>query len=298
MRSILLVFATGCCMGCGLTDNPDMRELKTSLRITGEEVFAKQDESIAILKENTAALAAIKSLSDKQIELDTEIVSLLKQKEASLATPKPQQLGGDPAALEPQKAPRANPSQAHQPVASPSAVRLYVTSADKAPEPFYCPPCERLAADNEAGKFVGFAVVESDWFEGLKRYPAIRFQDPTGQWKVLYGYDDSTVDTLRRLTSTNQFVSQPRITNPIVSQPDLVSIHNQLHGGGQWTWPGDLATHLRTVHGVDPNGPVSLPRQSAIVNSRFTVRSLPQRSSFVGRSRVTFGKSCPTGGCP
>ena len=57
----LLLFVSGCCLGCGLTDDPDMRELKNSLRITGEEVVAKQDESIVILKENTTALAAIKA---------------------------------------------------------------------------------------------------------------------------------------------------------------------------------------------------------------------------------------------
>lgn len=35
----------------------------------------------------------------------------------------------------------------------------------------------------------------------------------------------------------------------------LVEIHNDLHngfeGGPNWTWPGDLAEHLRTAHGVD-----------------------------------------------
>ena len=34
------------------------------------------------------------------------------------------------------------------------------------------------------------------------------------------------------------------------SHSDLVRLHNQLHGGGSWTWPGDLETHLRTVHRV------------------------------------------------
>ena len=35
-----------------------------------------------------------------------------------------------------------------------------------------------------------------------------------------------------------------------ISHSEMVRLHNQLHGGGSWTWPGDLATHLSTVHGV------------------------------------------------
>ena len=35
-----------------------------------------------------------------------------------------------------------------------------------------------------------------------------------------------------------------------MSHSAMVRLHNQLHGGGSWSWPGDLASHLRTVHGV------------------------------------------------
>lgn len=59
MRSILLIFVAGCCIGCG--DSQELAALKASLRVTGEEVIAKQDESLTILKDNTTALAAIKS---------------------------------------------------------------------------------------------------------------------------------------------------------------------------------------------------------------------------------------------
>ena len=35
-----------------------------------------------------------------------------------------------------------------------------------------------------------------------------------------------------------------------MSHQDMVRLHNQLHGGGSWTWPGDLQTHLWTTHGL------------------------------------------------
>lgn len=107
MRSILLIFVSGCCLGCGLTDDPDMRELKNSLRITGEEVVAKQDESLTILKENTNALAAIKG----------QIEALKVESE----TPKVEEV--IKSALEPQEVAKANQSQPSKPVASPPAVR-------------------------------------------------------------------------------------------------------------------------------------------------------------------------------
>lgn len=62
-----------------------------------------------------------------------------------------------------------------------------------------------------------------------------------------------------------------------MSHSEMVATHNRLHGGGQWTWPGDLATHLRTTHGVS------------------TTASVPVKSQPV---RVQQSVSCPTGGCP
>lgn len=94
MRSILLLFVSGCCFGC--SQSGEIAALKASLRTSEETIVAassatveKTDEAIVILKENTAALSAIKSLSDKQVELNSEIVSLLKQKEASLVKSNP-----------------------------------------------------------------------------------------------------------------------------------------------------------------------------------------------------------------
>ena len=106
MRSIFLIFVSGCCLGCGIADDPYMRELKNSLRITGEEVVAKQDESLVILHENTTALAAIKG----------QIEALKVESE----TPKVEEVIKS---AEPQEAPRANLSQPIIPVAPSPAVR-------------------------------------------------------------------------------------------------------------------------------------------------------------------------------
>jgi hypothetical protein len=118
MRYTLLICLL---VGCGLTDDPDMRELKNSLRITGEEVTAKQDESIVILKENTTALAAIKSQVESLANETREATDTLK---ASLINSNPNGKESDPeSALEPQEVAKANPSQSSQPAASPPAVR-------------------------------------------------------------------------------------------------------------------------------------------------------------------------------
>ena len=123
MRSIFLIFVSGCCLGCGLTDDPDMRELKNSLRITGEEVVAKQDESIVILQENTKALVSISATSQGIVSQNEQIIDTLKIVEAKLIVPKPQREEVIKSAVEPQEATRANLSQPIIPVASPPAVR-------------------------------------------------------------------------------------------------------------------------------------------------------------------------------
>ena len=123
MRSIFLIFVSGCCLGCGFTDDPDMRELKNSLRITGEEVVAKQDESIVILEENTKALVSISATSQEIVSQNEQIIDTLKIVEAKLIVPTPKSEEVIQSALEPQEVTRANLSQSTIPVASPPAVR-------------------------------------------------------------------------------------------------------------------------------------------------------------------------------
>lgn len=72
---------------------------------------------------------------------------------------------------------------------------------------------------------------------------------------------------------------KPAVTSATkMTHAEMVVTHNRLHGGGQWTWPGDLETHLRTAHGV---GTI----QTAAQPVRYTQRAVYQ-------------SSCPNGRCP
>jgi hypothetical protein len=196
MRSIFLIFVSGCCLGCG--DSEELASLKSSLRITGEEVVAKQDESLVVLHENTKALVSISATSQGIVSQNEQIIDTLKIVEASLVKSNPNGKESDPAsAVEPQEMKRPNQSHPLSPVGVSPAVRLYVSHA-----PFACPPCERLKRAVANGEFDGFAVEHSEDFPGLRSYPAIRFETPTTStgWGVVYGYDSNTIPTLRALT--------------------------------------------------------------------------------------------------
>ena len=309
---MFLLFVAGCCCGCNAT-NSDVAALKSTLRVTGADIVAKQEQSLAILRENTTALAAIKSqvesFNAKQTELDTEIVSLLKQKEASQVESETSDgIGGD---LSSDPLPTAetvvNESPASDPGMQPvsvSAVELLVCSTGS------CSPCKRLWADVGNGKLDGFTVRKVEPFEGIKGYPAIRFRDDTSDtgWKVIYNYNETIRLYLRaKLLGEDHEEMQVLQSRPIsLSHSEMVKMHNQLHGGGSWTWPGDLAKHLQTKHGVSLTSggePVSgsffpVSREIAVLNSSPAVRSFPQRKGFFGWSRNTSRKSCPAGGCP
>jgi hypothetical protein len=121
MRSILLIFVSGCCLGCG--DSEELASLKSSLRITGEEVVAKQDESIVILKENTNALAAIKSQVESLSGSVLETRQAVGTMNASLVKTEAVNAKEVIKSAEPQEVAKANQSQPSKPVASPPAVR-------------------------------------------------------------------------------------------------------------------------------------------------------------------------------
>lgn len=309
------VIALCCLFAVGCSSTNDLSSLKSSLRISGETIVAKQDESLTILKENTTALAAIKS------QIDT-----LKASQVESETLQPSQ-EVIPSVVPPAERPQDAASDKHPSpiVASSEAVRLFITSSEQAAEPFHCPPCERMKKAIEAGEFSEFDIKYVPEFDGQKSFPATRFaspESPTG-WLVVYGYDDTTLDTIkersgvikvvsmpsnntppvplsRTVTSSRDdahfggSLSQPRDINQVMSHGDKVALHNQLHGGGNWTWLGDLSKHLQTVHGVVTAGgeqPVSgsffpVHRQSTVTSARPVVRSNTWGQGFFGRSRT------------
>lgn len=74
------------------------------------------------------------------------------------------------------------------------------------------------------------------------------------------------------------YAAPPPKTTTAPTQSDLVALHNSLHNPNgasspNWTWPGDLSTHLATEHKVS-NG-VLLPRQTTTTRSAVTTSNCP-----------------------
>jgi hypothetical protein len=118
MRTAFLI---GLCLLVGCLKDPTAWQ--QAMRETGEEVVAKQDESLVILHENTKALVSISATSQGIVSQNEQIIDTLKIVEAKLIVPKPQREEVIKSALEPQEAPRANLSQPIIPVAPSPAVR-------------------------------------------------------------------------------------------------------------------------------------------------------------------------------
>ena len=275
-RTIRLLLLAGFCLliMVGCATQQDLAGLKMSLRSTDELIVLKQSETIGILSEQTTALAAIKAslkvIEDSETASGKEVINLDNEQQPDTT---------------------ANDSQPHQHQADASAaVRLLVSSTAG------CAPCARLWRDVDAGLFEGFAVEKSGDFEGLKSYPAIRYEDASSAtgWAVVYGYDAAQLRSLKKLLPTKTGAYRTAFW----TQEEMVAKHNRLHGGGSWSWPGDLATHLATAHGVETNGMDQADAQNPITSKQYAVRSVSR--GFFGRvrSRNSYRQSCPACGCP
>lgn len=133
----------------------------------------------------------------------------------------------------------------------------------------YCGPCQvwkrtvmpKLERDGITVILIDVTQAGNQAY-GIKRLPTFWVVDgDTYEWKgkALIGSQTDTVlkSKLRdpgtttdpppvKLTRRTPTASRQR------SQAELIQLHNALHGGGQWTWHGDLRTHLIQVHGVNP----------------------------------------------
>ena len=275
IRYCLLLLAGFCLLiTIGCATQHDLAGLKSSLRSTDELIVLKQSETVGMLTEQTTALAAIKATL-KVIELNSEtdsgreVINLDNEQQTDTT---------------------ANDSQSpqHQADAS-AAVRLLVSSTAG------CAPCAKLWRDVDAGLFEGFVVEKSADFDGLKSYPAIRYEDASSAtgWAVVYGYDAAQLRSLKKLLPKTAAYRTAFWTHE-----QMVAKHNELHGGGSWSWPGDLATHLATVHGVDANGMDQANAQNPITGKQYAIRSVSRGIFGRVRSRNSYRQSCPAGGCP
>jgi hypothetical protein len=261
----------------GCSDSAELSAMKAALEDGSEEVTAKQDESLTILRDNTTALAAIKSqvesLGGELLETRRAVGTM----EATLSSPKPNSQEVIKSALEPQE-PERDPNITPSISVSAPAVRLQFYTQDFCRDCTIQQPKAEAAAEELGISLEVFDLKEhDDAFEQAKitvtPTTVIVIDDAI---RVRFVGVVSAAIIVERakseISGTNAVVSRPQITNPVVSQTDLVSIHNRLHGGGNWTWPGDLETHLRVSHGY---GTKSQPVQL-----------------------VSRGTSCPNGNCP
>jgi len=278
--TIRLLLQAGFCLliTVGCATQHDLAGLKMSLRSTDELIVSKQSETVGILTEQTNALAAIRATL-KVIELNSETDS-----------------GREVINLENEQQPLedANDSHSAQHQAdSVAVVRLLVSSTAG------CAPCARLWRDVDAGLFAGFAVEKSGDFDGLKSYPAIRYEDASSAtgWAVVYGYDAKQLQSLKKklLPQTTEY------RTAFWTHNDMVAKHNELHGGNlNWTWPGgtteSLAKHLQQVHGVSSNGMDNNYRASTNFTPAIAVRSTFRWQTNRRRSRGQNRVACPPGG--
>lgn len=258
--------------------------------VTVESFAVKQDDTLAAVKETTEA---IEKIVVKINSLEGAIADTRKTLEASMVVSDPENGKEVIKSEDTSPADNANDSQAvTRSVAEAGDVPLFVSNA-----PFPCPPCERLKADYAAGKFAGFDVTFSDDWQPSS-YPAIRYKSANSAtgWAVIYGYDANTINELKRLTGTKEIVVAAESTNSFMSHGDMVSLHNDLHGGGSWTWPGDLETHLRQAHGVQIDGTAANYSGNHITSQRTSFRSVSRGPFIHWRARSVSRSSCPT--CP
>jgi hypothetical protein len=147
-----------------------------------------------------------------------------------------------------------------------------------------CGPCKSWEAKERpqldaAG--VSITVVDctngNTW--GVTRVPEFWVVDkePRKVVEKFKGYTTAEVlyDSLSESVSSCELLGKPEQLPVAMSHSEMVATHNRLHGGGQWTWPGDRAAHPRTTHGVSTSQPT---------------QSQP--------ARVQQSGTCPGGNCP
>ena len=226
------------------------------LTVTSEAGTAAEQEQVALLTSIRDEVAKLNETNESDRE---EVIQ-------------------SPAEETPAELPAANESQepstdraVSQPAGAPSEHVVFFTAP-------WCGVCKatlpQMKADLESR---GITVTEINVDEtprpDVSRLPTIDICDwESGDVRKRWVGKTSTETILAAFFGTD---------SAAMSHDDMVALHNKLHGGGSWTWPGDLETHLRETHGVDTgvSRPVAARTES-------------------GSRLVSRGASCPTGNCP
>lgn len=132
----------------------------------------------------------------------------------------------------------------------------------------YCGPCQVWKRNvKPVLERDGIKVIEIDITQAsnraykIQRLPTFWIIDgESHSWQGSAMVGSQGAETIRRkLREPGTLTNPPPIQVPKtvkttavhrMTHSDLVQLHNSLHGGGHWTWHGDLKQHLRTSHGV------------------------------------------------
>ena len=119
----------------------------------------------------------------------------------------------------------------------------------------WCGPCQAYKNSEKFTKLKArFPVtvvdvgVDRHWTKHVSTVPTFWLARRSDR-KVLTRYTGST-DVSIFLAEVNK-LTKPQVRKLLHSHAELVKIHNALHGGGSWSWLGDLETHLWQVHNVE-----------------------------------------------
>ena len=135
-----------------------------------------------------------------------------------------------------------------------------------------CPPCDRMKSDIAGGCLYGASIV---WNRGNRPDTSKGFPQCRVNGESFVGWSDAVKADVRRAAGLAPTIKQSLIV-AAPTHSEMKALHDRLHGGGSWSWPGDLRNHLETVHGVDLGQ---------------AIRAKPVQV----QSR---GESCPNGYCP
>lgn len=328
-RTVRDLMLAGFCLlfflGCASTPKFEVEAITPAVfEVSVNAMQSKQDDTLAAIKENTAAIEKIvvkvNSLEGAILETRQAVGTTQLQLEAAQVSSQSEpgkEVIKSVADTSPDNT--AHDSQIAQGSGAESGdVPLFVSVTR------FCQPCNMVKRDFLKGKLKGFAVTfctqteqhrDELIAEGIpaenvivqdipvaKGYPAIRYpssESVTGwRWHNTPSYGPRVLMELRAtLLGEKTPVEYPQtFVEPIQSHGDLVSLHNTLHGGGQWTWPGDLATHLSQSHGVNLNGTAANYSGNQITSQRTALRSVSRGPVINWRARSVSRSTCPT--CP
>jgi hypothetical protein len=106
-------------------------------------------------------------------------------------------------------------------------------------------------------EIVDLSKEEDKFYDYFEKLSSVRKDiSPSTPTTVFINVDGSVKDVRIGKILHNEFVklAKPEAAKAssldVMSHKEMVKLHNEFHGGGNWKWPGDLKSHLATTHGV------------------------------------------------